>query len=295
MAEKKETATDQTAASADLQKMMFEFLGSLYKPWTELFNPPDTKDPLQPKGRVTVSLQAVRKWQNMVKAISEPSTLEHLYKATETTPNIALELTETCLQSLTGLQVKAGEWIKKRGAALSSSDIRKLDRDLIKNLTDTYHKEFSRFFKIPQIGLHRFHQERMLHAVDKQNNLQLMLSEFLHMLYMPIEKSLDSLLEKITEMNKAGLCSENSKTYYKLWIKLLEGHYMELFKKAEYSEVMARTLTALTDFSEARQKVVNDLLKQMNIPTNLDIDELSKEIYLLKKRIRLIEKEQQDY
>ena len=96
-------------------------------------------------------------------------------------------------------------------------------------------------------------------------------------------------------MTKTGPFDENSKTYYKLWIKLLEGHYMELFKQSEYTEVMTKTLTALNEFSDARQKVVNDLLKQMNIPTNLDIDELSKEIYLLKKRIRLIEKEQQEF
>jgi polyhydroxyalkanoate synthesis regulator phasin len=40
----------------------------------------------------------------------------------------------------------------------------------------------------------------------------------------------------------------------------------------------------------AKQGVVNDMLKQMDIPTNQDIDELSKEIYYLKKRLRKLEK-----
>ena len=187
--DKNQTATGQTAASADLQKMMLNFLSPLYKPWNEFLEAPGTEEPLHSKGRVTESLEAtIKMWQSMIEAMSEPSTLEHLRKATETTPNIALELTETCLQSITSLQAKAGDWIKKRGAALSATDIQKLDSELIKNLTETYDKEFSRYFKIPQIGLHRFHQERMLHAVDKQNTLQLMLSEFLHMLYMPVGK-----------------------------------------------------------------------------------------------------------
>jgi polyhydroxyalkanoate synthase subunit PhaE len=293
--DKSETATDQGAASTDWQKMMHEYLNTLFKPWTEMFQPPGAGEPFQSKGRFDESLQAnVRMLQAMVGAMSDPSTVEHFQKATETMPNIALELTQTCLQGITSVQAKAGEWIKKRGAALSSADIQKLDSELIKNLTETYDKEFSRYLKIPQIGLNRFHQERMMRAVDKHNSLQLMLSEFLHTLYLPIEKSLNSLQEKMVEMTEAGPLDEKSKTYYNLWIKLLEGHYMQLFKEPEYAEVMAKTLCALNEFSEARQSVVNDLLKQMNIPNNVDLDELSKEIYLLKKRVRLLEKERQE-
>jgi len=45
----------------------------------------------------------------------------------------------------------------------------------------------------------------------------------------------------------------------------------------------------LNEFVGARQEVVNEVLKQVNIPTNHDLDELSKEIYLLKKRVRTLE------
>jgi polyhydroxyalkanoate synthase subunit PhaE len=293
--DKSETATDQGAASTDWQKMIHEYLNPLYKPLTEMFQPPGTKEPLQANGRVDESLQAtLGMWQSMIGAMSEPSTLKHFQKATETIPDAAFELTQTCAQSITRSQAQAGEWIKKRGASLSSVDIQKLDSELIKDMTETYNKEFSRYLKLPQIGLNRFHQERMLRAVDKQNALQLMLSEFMHMLYLPIEKSLNSLQEKISEMMEAGQqLDEKSKTYYNLWIKFLEGHYMELFKQPEYAEVMGKTLCSLNEFVGACQSVVNDLLKQMNIPTNQDLDELSKEIYLLKKRVRLLEKQEQ--
>lgn len=293
--DKNETTKDQGAASADLQKMMHQYLNPLFKPWTEMFQTPGPGEPFQSKGRIDESLQAtVRMMQTVIGAMSDPSGLEHFQKAAETMPNIALELTQTCFQGIISVQGKAGEWIKKRGAALSSADIQQLDSELIKNLTETYDKEFSRYLKIPQIGLNRFHQERMMRAVDKQNTLQLVLSEFLHTLYLPIEKSLNSLQQKLAEMTETGPLDEKSKTYYNLWIKLLEGHYMQLFKQPEYANVMAKTLCALNDFSEARQSVVNDLLKQMNIPNNLDLDELSKEIYLLKKRVRLLEKERQE-
>jgi polyhydroxyalkanoate synthase subunit PhaE len=59
-----------------------------------------------------------------------------------------------------------------------------------------------------------------------------------------------------------------------------------LFKQLEYSTAMAKTLDALNGYVEARQAVVNDVLKQFNVPSHHDLDELYKEIYLLKKRMR---------
>lgn len=79
-------------------------------------------------------------------------------------------------------------------------------------------------------------------------------------------------------------------SYYYPWIKLLEGHYLELFRSSEYSAVMVKTLSVMNEFVEARQTVVNDLLRQFNIPTHQDLDELAKEIYLLKRRMRAHEK-----
>ncbi|MFW2365049.1 MAG: poly(R)-hydroxyalkanoic acid synthase subunit PhaE, partial [Desulforhopalus sp.] len=227
---------------------------------------------------------------SMVGAMSGPDALGQFQKATQMTPDIVLGFTQTCLQSLTGLQLQVNEWMQKRGASLTEADVQELDKELLKTWSDTYEKEFSRYLKIPQIGLGRLYQERAMNVADKLNVLQLELSEFLHMLYMPVEKSLKSLQEQMAEMAEEGSIDEKSKTYYNLWIKLLEGHYMELFKQAEYSDAMNKTLLALHEFSDAKNVVVNDSLKQLNVPTNQDLDELSREIYLLKKRVRALEK-----
>lgn len=295
MTEKNNTTAEHNDAFTDWQKMMNEYLNPLFSPWGAMFQSFEPNRQAMPKGRVADSVQAtLNMWQTMSGAMSDPSALEHLQKATAMMPDISLGFADTCLQALTGVQTQAGEWLQKRGACLSSADIQELDREMIKNMSETYEKEFRKYLKVPQIGLNRIYQERALEAVDKQNSLQLALSEFLHMLYLPVEKSFNSLQEKMAEMAEAGPLDEKTKTYYNLWIKLLEGHYMELFKQPEYAEVMGKTLSALNEFSGARQTVVNDLLKQLNVPTNQDLDELSKEIYLLKKRVRLLEKEKSD-
>jgi class III poly(R)-hydroxyalkanoic acid synthase PhaE subunit len=271
-------------------KMIKDFWEPLHNQWSGFFKASGTQDSTQFKGRVGEYIQANTKmWQTMLGAMSGPEALEHFQKATQVTPDIALGFAQTCLQSFTSLQTQVGEWIKKRGAALSTADIQELDKEFIKKWSDVYTNEFSRYLKIPQVGLGRVYQERILQVTDKMNAFQAKLSEFLLLLAKPIEKSLTSLQEKMAELTEAGPLDEKTKTYYNHWIKLLEGHYMELFKHPDYSAAMVKTLAALNEFVDARQIVVNDLLRQFNIPTQQDLDELAKEIYLLKKRMRAFE------
>jgi polyhydroxyalkanoate synthase subunit PhaE len=274
----------------DWNKMMKEFWEPLHSQWSGLFKASGTKESTQFKGRVGEYFQAnARMWQTMLGAMSGPEGLEYFQKATQVTPDIALGFAQTCLRSFTSLQTHVGEWIQKRGESLSAADIQELDKEFIKKWNDIYTNEFSKYLKIPQVGLGRVYQERLLQATDKMNSFQAVLSEFLLILAKPLEESMTSLQEKMAEMTEAGPLDDKAKTYYNLWIKLLEGHYMELFKAPEYSAAMVKTLAALNEFVDARQTVVNDLLRQFNIPTQQDLDELAKEIYLLKKRMRAYE------
>jgi poly[(R)-3-hydroxyalkanoate] polymerase subunit PhaE len=287
MTDKNTTEEPQKTAFPDWSTMMNEFWGPLFNQWSGLLKTAGTQESMKFKGRVGESFQAsTRMWQAMLDAMSEPKALEQFQKATQMTPDIALGFAQTCMRSFTDLQTQVGEWIQKRAACLSAEDIQELDKAFIKKWTEAYEEEFSRYLKIPQIGLGRFYQERVLQATDKMNAFQITLSEFLNMLGQPIERSLKSLQEKIAELTEAGPLDEKAKTYYNLWIKLLEGHFMELFKQPEYSQALVKTLFALNQFVESRQAVVNDVLKQFNVPTHQDLDELYKEIYLLKRRLR---------
>ncbi len=293
MTEKDETQEQgpQDSSTADWGKIINELWSPLFKQWSGMFQGPESLKTPNLKGRVGQSFQTTTKmWQTALDAMSEPAALEHFQKAAKMAPDITLGFTQSCLQSFTGLQSQVRQWIQKRSASLSAADVQELDKELIQKWIEVYEKEFSQYLRLPQIGLGRFYQERALQAADKMSALQGALSAFLHMLAQPIERSFNSLQEKMVEMTAEGPIDEKSKTYYNLWVRLLEGHYMELFKQPEYSVVMAKTLDALNQYVEARQAVVNDLLKQFNVPTHQDLDDLYKEIYLLKKRMRVYEK-----
>ena len=111
------------------------------------------------------------------------------------------------------------------------------------------------------------------------------------MIMLPVEKTYKVLQKQLSDMAREGKLPENSNDYYKLFIKILEGHFMSLFKSPDYVAVMAKTLDAFEDFVEARNAITQDALKAMAMPTQNELDELYKEMYLLKKRIKLLEKE----
>ena len=287
----KDTNRGETSASfADWEKAFHDQWGPLFASWKDLFQISEDSPWYSNRGRVTESLDAsLKMWQTMMGAASNPDSLAGFQKATEMTPDLVLGFAQTCLQSLATMQEKVTDWVGKRGATLTAADMQQLDRELLKNWREVYEKEFSRYLKMPQLGLTRVYQERALDAVDKMNTFQLELAEYLHMLYLPIEKSLKSLQEEMAQMVESGPLDEKTKTYYDMWIKSLEGHYMELFQTSEYAQTMHKTLHALHEYTNAKQAVIDDGLKQLNIPTFKDMDELSKEIYLLKKRVRELE------
>ena len=269
-----------------------DMMNPMMSNWGDMFKSGMQQQAPEFKGRMGESFQATAKMaQAMMGAMTGPEVLESFQKATSVTPDLALGFTQSCLNGFANFQGQMQEWIQKRSDAKDAMDAQALDKEFLRQWTEAYEDEFSQYFKIPQIGLGRFYQERAMHAADKLNVFQSALSEFLHVLYLPMEKSFKSLQEKMTEMAQADEpMDEKSKTYYNLWIKLLEGHYMELFKQREFIDTLEKTLGALEEYSSAKQAVVNDVLKMHAIPTHNDLDELYKEIYLLKKRMREYEK-----
>ena len=65
---------------------------------------------------------------------------------------------------------------------------------------------------------------------------------------------------------------------------------MKLFQSPGYTLILADTLNATSDFSSARDAVIQDMMSGLPIPSRKEVDDLEREVYLLKKRIQTIEK-----
>jgi len=270
-----------------------EFWGGVLRNWSF------PVDAFQPKaenltgtaGRAQNSMDtAFKTFQAFSSAMEDPKAMESLFKGTGAMPEILIKLAQSGFNGFLQAQQK---WFERAGRIGKSAEAYKfedIDENAFRAWAEIYEKEFRQFLKVPQLGLTRSYQEKMMVLVDKLNIFQTSMSEFLRLIYLPVPRSFSVLQEKLTQMADEGKLPEDSKTYYRMWIKILEGHYMTLFQSPEYTHNMGQTLDALSEFTIAKNDVMEDVLDSMPIPKQSEMDDLYKEIYLLKKRIKTLEK-----
>lgn len=205
-------------------------------------------------------------------------------------PDILAKMAQNTVSGYMQLQQK---WLDRCGRIGEKADaysFEQLDENMFRAWTDMYETEFQQFFHIPQLGLTRGYQEKFNQAVDKYNIYNSSMSEFVRVFSLPISNSVAVMQEKLGEMAENGALPDDSQKYYQLWIKILEGLYMKLFQSPEYNQVLANTLNAISDFSATKDAVIQDIMSLLPVPSRKEIDDLEREVYELKKRIRTIEK-----
>lgn len=236
------------------------------------------------------SLEAqLRLWTALQKGMGDGSGLEAALKVLGTLPDLSLQLLQTAGNGFSLWQSRWIERLHKMAESGGAYDFRDLDREFLNRWTEVYRQEFQKFFKIPQLGLTRFHQEKINAALDRYNLFLAAASEFVHLMGVPVTRSIQVFQNQLAEMAEKGTLPEDSQRVYQLFIRVLEGHFMTLFQSPEYTEVLAKAIAAMNDFLAARQEVMETFLRTIPLPTQTELDELYREIYLLKKRIRVLE------
>ena len=270
-----------------------ELWENMFRMWSDAANTvkPSTSSTEQTSGIGRSSMDAaVQTWQIMSSTLSRPETLESLFKGVGTFPDILVKVAQTSLNGFLEFQHKWFEGLGRIGKSTEAYAFEDLDENAFRTWSEIYEKEFKQFLNIPQLGLTRFHQEKFNQALDKYNLFQAAMGEFLRLLYLPITKSYSVMQEKMSEMAEAGELPEDSKAYYQMWIKILEGHYMTLFQSPDYVKILGDVLNTMSDFSAVKNELMQGLLSTLPVSTQKDTDDLYKEIYLLKNRIKTLEK-----
>lgn len=239
----------------------------------------------------------VEQWQNNLNSMkifsqvmNEPESAAAAVKAINTLPEIILKMAKSGWEASSQMQQHILEKAGKIGQRTEAYNFDNLDQEVFKTVTDIYEKEMHKYFHIPQLGLTRFYQERFNKLLDEQNILETTLAEFLSVLSLPIEKSFKVLQENLQKMAQEGNMPKETKEHYAMWVKILEGHYMTLFKSQEYVNELHNTINKLEDYILAKNDILQDFLQFFPVPTNKEMDVLYKEFHLLKNRVKELEK-----
>lgn len=239
-------------------------------------------------------LSIIKTWGTLSSAMSEPSATGAIASGMASLPDIMSKFFQTGMSGFLKIHEQTADKLKDLGKRTEAYRFENLDQDSIKVWSDFYDKEIRQYLRVPQLGLVRFYQERFYQTIDKFNVFSTTLAEFMHVLMLPMEKTFMVLHDKIEEQIREGKTPEDPHEYYRLWVKILEGHYMTLFKTSEYTKALSDTLKTYEEYLSARNQIVTDAMQSLPIPTNKDLDDLYDELYHLKKRVKDLEKANKD-
>ncbi len=231
---------------------------------------------------------------NLLKSFSammkQPESESAAANAMKSMPDIFLKMTKAGFDAAMQIQNHLLEKAGRIGKRTEAYNFENLDQEVFRAWGEIYEKDIQPYFKIPPLGLTRFYQERFNEVLNKYNIFETTLAEFLSILYLPMEKSFKVFQEKLQQMVEEGNIPTSSKENYAMWIKILEGHYMTLFKSPDYTEALHRVLNHFENFMIVRNETMQDYLQMLPVVSHKDIDDLYKEFYLLKKRLKKMEK-----
>ena len=234
--------------------------------------------------------EAFKSWHTIVSSMATPESMASFVKGTGALPEITARFSRSVMNSLSELNRKMGQRMNRMSESVESYNFDKIDENIFHFFTEMYEKEFRKYYHIPQLGLSREYQERINHMADRFNLFQTHHAELLRLLYLPFQRSIWVMQEKIADLAKKERLPDDSREYYQMWIKALEGNFMLLFQTREYNETMAKTITALSKFSQAKNAVLEDMLKGLPVVRNSEMEELAREVHELKKHVRRLEK-----
>ncbi len=92
------------------------------------------------------------------------------------------------------------QWLEKAGRVGESTrafTFEDLDEGVFKAWTEIYEKELRQFFHIPQLGLTRNYQQNFNVALDKYHRFQIQYAEFMHLIFLPVEKTFKLLQQQL--------------------------------------------------------------------------------------------------
>jgi len=289
---------DEEKQSPFTESSMFPWMKTAADLWLSMAKtmPSDSDTTLKAQtamqNRFTEQLQTnLNLLKSFSRMMSEPESASAAANSMSALPEIFLKMAKSGFDVAMQIQNHLMEKAGKIGRRTEAYNFDNLDQEVFKALTDVYEKELRQYLKIPPLGLTRFYTERFSEMLDKHNIFETTLAEFLSILYLPMEKSFKVFQDKLQQMVEEGHLPTDTKESYGTWLKILEGHYMNLFKSKEYTDALHRTLGKLEDFLIAKNDTLRDFLQLLPVVTHKDMDDMYKEFHLLKKRVKELEKQ----
>ncbi len=88
--------------------------------------------------------------------------------------------------------------------------------------------------------------------------------------------------------------SEQLEAYKRIWIDIFENDFTELFDSEKFGQNYGKLVASELELTKRWESILNIMLHSARLPTKKEIDEIYKELHELRKRVKKLERKEQD-
>ncbi|GAB4306950.1 MAG: hypothetical protein Kow0090_21970 [Myxococcota bacterium] len=178
---------------------------------------------------------------------------------------------------------------EKIAAALSGKADIKVAEEFYEDWKKAYESSVGRLLKIPPVGFTREMTEKYTRSIDSLIKYQGALAGFYFEMFRPGIEAVNEIANKAVELSKEEVSPESYRKFYNYAMSIYENKFDKLFKTDDFVKTINITLDASLDFWENYQKLVEEQLKTLPIPTRSEMNEVYQELYRMNKKLSELE------
>lgn len=158
-------------------------------------------------------------------------------------------------------------------------------RELYDVWLKTYNSTFGRFVEMPVLGPTREKTDSIMKGFSNFANFLAIWLDFSSDFQKLFIESMQQVNEKIETGTNRVPGPERFKDYYNIWIETYSDTYKDFMRSDHFSSDMGKLMSYFMELQKYNREILEDnYLKQMNLPTKTDVDEINRELYSLRKK-----------
>lgn len=160
--------------------------------------------------------------------------------------------------------------------------------DFLELWLKAYEATYGKIIDMPAMGPSREGADRLRKNFEATINLQAAWAQSIASFQSAFMEATRKTQEKVEKrVADEGVPPSSYKDYYDLWMETYSETFKEFLKSRFFASDLARLTSNSMDFQKSSRELIEEnILRPANLPTRTEIDDLSKEVYLLKKQVR---------
>jgi len=151
-----------------------------------------------------------------------------------------------------------------------------------------YETTYGRIIDMPVMGPSREGADRLRKNFEAMINLHAAWAQSIASFQSAFMEATRRTQEKVEkQVAKEGVSPSSYKGYYDLWMETYSETFKEFLKSRFFASDLAKLTSNSMDFQKSSRELIEEnILRPANLPTRTEIDDLSKEVYVLKKQVK---------